>query len=117
MREGIRKVKKAIAAKNKGLTLAKTAITAAHMAFKAQAAPLIASLAAMKREAMLNAKLTEGFREGMRSQRAALMIENQFRKKFHIQNMYASWLGFGRRRRFGWRTPVSLLRRKFRIRI
>ena len=117
MREGIQKVKKAIAAKNKGLRLAQSLIKTAHDAFKAQAAPLIASLKAMKREAMLNAKLTEGFREGMRSQRAALMIENQFSKKFHIQNMYASWLGFGRGRRWGWRTPVSLLRRKFRIRI
>jgi hypothetical protein len=116
LRAGIRKVKKATAAKNKGLRLAKAAIKTAHDAFKAQSAPLRMSLAAMKREAMLGVKLTEGFREGVRTFRSLTMIRTQFAKEFHIPNMYADWLGFRRMRRFGW-TPTRFLKRKFRIRI
>lgn len=116
LRAGIRKVKKATAAKNKGFLLAKSAIKAAHDAFKAQSAPLRMSLKAMKREAILGVKLTEGFREGVRSFRSLTMIRKQFEKDFHIQNMHAGWLGFRRIPRFGW-TPIRLLKRKFRIRI
>jgi len=114
MRAEIKKVKKAIAVKNKGLRLAKTAIKAAHDAFRAQATPLIASLKAMKREAMLGAKLTDGFREGMRSFRAANTSRSRFKKQFHMYSMHAHWLGFGRM--LGW-TPLTLMKRKFRIRI
>ena len=114
MRTEIKKVKKAIAAKNKGVRLAKKAIKAAHDAFKAQAAPLLTTLKAMKREAMFGAKLADGFREGVRSFRAANTIENRFQHEFHIQNMHAPWLGFNRH----WcQTPARLLWRKFRIRI
>ena len=119
MREGIKKVKKAIAAKNKGLLLAKTAIKTAHDAFKAQAAPLIASLTAMKHEAMRDAQLTEEVREGTRSFRSFMIIQNRFKKQFQIQNMSAGWLGFSGMRDCSWRwnTPMRLLDRKFRIRI
>jgi hypothetical protein len=118
MREEIKKVKKAIAAKNKGLLLAKAAIKAAHDAFKVQAAPLIASLTAMKHEAMLDVQLTEELREGMRSFRYLINIQNRFKKQFQIQNMNASWLGFGRIRDWSrWNTPLQLLKRKFYIHI
>jgi len=119
MREGVKKVKKAIAAKNKGFLLAKSVIKTAHDAFKAQAAPLIASLTAMKHEAMLDAQLTEEVREGTRSFRSFMIIQNRFKKQFHIHNMSASWLGFSGMRDCSWRwnTPMRLLERKFRIRI
>jgi hypothetical protein len=118
IREEIKKVKKAIAAKNKGLLLAKSAIKAAHDAFKVQAAPLIASLTAMKHEAMLDAQMTEELREGTRSFRYLINIQSRFKKQFHIQNMNASWLGFGRTRDWSrWNTPLQLLKRKFYIRI
>jgi len=117
MREEIKKIKKAVAANNKGLLLAKRAIKAAHDTFRAQSAPLIASLKAMKREAMLGAKLTFGFHEGTRSRRALHIIYECFKKQFNIHNMYVPWLPFGRMRRWGWRTPTTLMKRKFRIRI
>ena len=116
IRAGLKKVKKAIAAKNKGFMLAKAAIKAAHTAFKAQSAPLIASLKAMKQEAVLAAKLTEGFREGVRSYRAASTIESRFRKQFNIHNVSSYGIST-RRYRWRWSTPQGVLNRKFRIRL
>ena len=116
IRAGLKKVKKAIAAKNKGFAMAKAAIKAAHTSFKAQSAPLIASLKAMKQEAILAVKLTEGFREGVRSYRAASTIENRFRKQFNIHNL-SSYGVRSRHYRWRWNTPQYILKRKFRIRL
>jgi hypothetical protein len=116
IRAGLKKVKKAIAAKNKGFTLAKAAIKTAHDAFKAQSAPLIASLKAMKQEALLAAKLTEGFREGVRSYRAASTIETLFRKQFNIHSLSSYGIRI-RRYRWRWSTPQCVLNQKFRIRL
>ena len=116
LRAAIKKVKKAIAAKNKGLRAATSAIATAHAAFKAQADPLIASIKAMKHEAMLTAKLSEGYREGVRTQRSENVLYNKLRKDFSLSYNDERALGLVRRRRRLWTTPCRLLRRKFRLR-
>ena len=116
LRADIKKVKKAIAVKNKGIHAAKKRITQGFAAFKAQAAPLMASLTAMKREAMAAMKLTEEYREGVRAIRSANMLMTRFNKKYTLSLSMMRVLGLCRRRR-SWYTPQRLLTRRFYIRL
>jgi len=109
-----RVVKKAYAACKKGHTVLRKAVNVEVAGFKAQAAPLIASLKAMKREAIFTIKLSQGWREGSLAVRRYKAIASRFKKKFLLSYDTMCHLGLDHT----WRThPASYLRRKFRLRI
>lgn len=114
LRADLKKVKTADTAERKGLTALRSVVHAAALGFKAQAAPLIASLKAMQREAILNAKLTEGWRQGIAGIRRATTTRNWFTKIYGSTALRS----LGVRIRRSWRNrPSYLIRRKFRVRL
>ena len=115
-RAAIREVKKARAIKNKAVVALNRAVHEVAIGFKAQTAPLISSLKAMKREALFTVKLTQGWRDGNRETRRYTALLSRFQKRFAIGSHDLRTMGL--RPRYGWRVrPAYILRRKFRVRI
>lgn len=115
-RAAIREVKKARAVKNKAVAALNRAVREVAIGFKAQTSPLIASLKAMKREALLTTKLTQGWRDGSRATRSYTALLSRFQKRFAIGSHDLRTMGL--RPRYSWCIrPAYILRRKFRIRI
>lgn len=115
-RAAVREIKKARAAKNKAVIALNRAVREVAIGFKAQSAPLISSLKAMKREAIFTTKLTQGWRDGSRATRSYTMLLCRFQKRFAIGSHDLRALGL--RQRYSWCIrPANILRRKFRVRI
>jgi len=115
-RAALREVKKARAAKNKGIAALNRAVREVAIGFKSQTAPLIASLKAMKREAIFTAKLTQGWREGNLTMRRYTTILSRFQKRFAVDSYTLRNLGLRPRYRWCIR-PAYIIRRKFRVKI
>ena len=116
-RADIRVVKKAISEKNKGLIALRRAVHHAATAFRLQVAPLIASLKAMKREAVMAAKHSEGWKLGMSASRRAMAAVNRFAKKYSLDNRALRELGIIKRVSYSWRSRPSYMLRRIRVRI
>ena len=115
-RAALRDVKKARAARNKGLLALNKSVRDVAIGFKAQTAPLISSLKAMKREAITTVKLTQGWREGFLTSRRYTAAVNRFTKDFALNTQTLRALRLWPR--WYWKNrPAHIIRRKFRIRI
>jgi hypothetical protein len=115
-RAALRVVKKARAARNKGLTAINKAVRHVAIGFKAQTAPLISSLKAMKREALQTVKLTQGWRDGVQASRRYTAILNNFTKEFEVNTQMLRAWGLWPRM-FYRNRPTRILLRKFRVQI
>ena len=116
-RAAVRNVKKANTARNKALTALKRSVNEVALGFKAQSAPLIASLTAMKREAMAAVKLTDNWRTGTTAVRRASTLLTRFVKKYSVDHSSLGNLDLRQRWCHRYNNPIWLLRRKFRIKI
>ena len=116
-RADIRVVKKANAEKSKGMVALRRAAHHAATAFRLQVAPLVASLKAMKREAIMTLKQSEGWKLGMSASRRATAAVNRFAKKYSLNNRVLRTLGVIKRYSYSWRHRPSYILRRLRVRI
>ena len=112
----IRVVKKANAEKNKQMLALRRVVNHAATSFRLQVAPLLASLKAMKREAIMTLKHSEGWKMGMSASRRAKVAVNRFAKKYSLDNRALCELGIIKRYSY-WRSRPSYMLRRIRVRI
>ena len=115
LRAAIKVAKKASVAKNKTTRALATALKNPYLAYKAQTYPIIASLKAIHKEAILTARLTPEYREAVSSSRRYTAIVTRLMKTYGIHGAFLRTLGL-RSSYTNWRNcPTRILRRKFRI--
>jgi hypothetical protein len=113
--ESVRRLRKAVIVQRKAAAAFQPVRIAAQKAFKAQTAPLIASLKAMKREALTAMKLTPEFRATVSAQRQTTVLINHIKNSFSLSSYLMERFGLYRSL---WKTRQKWkIRRAFRIRL
>jgi len=111
----VRRLRKAVAVQRKAAAAFQPVRVSAQKAFKAQTAPLIASLKAMKREALIALKLTPEFRATVSAQRQTTVLINHIKNSFSLSSYLMERFGLYRSL---WKTRQKWkIRRAFRIRL
>lgn len=84
LRAEVKIIKQSIAERNKRITAAKKAINTVFKTFKDHAYPLLASIRALKRDALRTVRNTADFRAGARAQRRTETLVENMQQKFDI---------------------------------